>query len=194
VAVEAELSQLKARDRMLFGAIEMIRERGLHGASFSQLIERSGAPRGSIYHHFPAGKEQLATEAIELAGRLVAAHLREAATRGGGKSVIEALFRGSRRYLERSEYRHGCPVGAVSVEADPESSIGRAARAAFEEWSLVLERALQHEGWARDEARRVAMIAITSLEGAILVSRARGDSKPLRVAEAHLLDLVATRR
>jgi AcrR family transcriptional regulator len=189
--VEAEFSQLTARDRMLFGAIEVIRERGLHAASFSELIERSGAPRGSIYHHFPGGKEQLAIEAVELAGRQVARHLSQAAARSGARGMIQALFRGSDRLLQRSQYRHGCPIGAVAVEAEPDSAVARAARTVFDEWSLLLEEALRADGHSTNAARRLALLAVTSLEGAILVSRTRGDSQPLHVAEANLLDLVA---
>jgi AcrR family transcriptional regulator len=188
--IEAELSQLTARDRMLFGAIEVIRERGLHAASFSELIERSGAPRGSIYHHFPGGKEQLATEAIELAGRLVTGHLQEAAARSGSAGVIKMLFRSSNRLLQRTNYRHGCPVGAVAVEAASDTPLGRTARGAFDEWASVLDASLRAEGHAAGGARELALLAVSSLEGAILVSRARGDSQAISVAEAHLLGLV----
>jgi TetR/AcrR family transcriptional regulator, lmrAB and yxaGH operons repressor len=57
----------QSRSDMLAGALVLLRERGYSGTSFSELIESTGAPRGSIYHHFPGGKQQLAREAIEIA-------------------------------------------------------------------------------------------------------------------------------
>lgn len=179
-----------SRERMVRSAAYLFREHGYTGTAFRDVIAHSGAPRGSIYHHFPGGKEQLATEAIELAGRLVTGHLQEAAARSGSAGVIKMLFRGSNRLLQRTNYRHGCPVGAVAVEAASDTPLGRTARGAFDEWASVLDDSLRAEGHAAGGARELALLAVSSLEGAILVSRARGDSQAISVAEAHLLGLV----
>src|SRR5918998_6018684 len=64
-----------ARERMIRSAMLLFRERGIEGTSFADVIEQSGAPRGSIYHHFPGGKAQLAEETTHYAGELIAGGL-----------------------------------------------------------------------------------------------------------------------
>jgi TetR/AcrR family transcriptional repressor of lmrAB and yxaGH operons len=56
------------RDRMIDGAIRLLAQRGLQATSFSEVLELTGAPRGSVYHHFPEGKDQLVSAANAVAG------------------------------------------------------------------------------------------------------------------------------
>ena len=74
---------LSPRERMVRSAALLIRERGAHPTAIADVLEHSGAPRGSAYHYFPGGRTQLLCEAIDYAGDHVAAKistLREAAT------------------------------------------------------------------------------------------------------------------
>ncbi|HEX4353909.1 MAG TPA: helix-turn-helix domain-containing protein, partial [Polyangiales bacterium] len=64
------------RERMVLAAAALLSERGVAGTSFAEVIEKSGAPRGSIYHHFPEGKDALTAEAIALVGQHVLARIR----------------------------------------------------------------------------------------------------------------------
>ena len=65
VIVKGSGMSLNSREKMIVAAQELLSERGYAGTSFGDVIERSGAPRGSIYHHFPEGKQQLVTEAVQ---------------------------------------------------------------------------------------------------------------------------------
>src|SRR5271155_2092973 len=56
------------RQRMIERAAILLAKKGLQGASFSEILEASGAPRGSLYHHFPGGKDELVLAALSLAG------------------------------------------------------------------------------------------------------------------------------
>ena len=62
-----------SRDRLLDTAVDLLQRQGYHGTGLNELLERSGAPRGSLYHYFPGGKEQIGAEAIGRAGEQVAA-------------------------------------------------------------------------------------------------------------------------
>src|SRR2546428_9735058 len=84
-----------SRERMVRSAASLIRTRGMHATSFSEVLADSGAPRGSIYHHFPKGKEQLAEDAIRWTSECVLAHQRtcRATTPAGGLDCFVHLLR-----------------------------------------------------------------------------------------------------
>ena len=81
-----------SRVRMIEAAVELFRRKGYHATAFSDVVRESGAPRGSIYFHFPGGKEELAGAATEAAGdeivELVGRAAADAADPGG---IIRAL-------------------------------------------------------------------------------------------------------
>ena len=93
------------------------RERGAQPTAIADVLEHSGAPRGSAYHYFPGGRTQLLCEAIDYSGEYVAAKIDDAET---GLDALDGLIEYYRMQLQRSDYRAGCPVVAVTVEAgDP---------------------------------------------------------------------------
>src|SRR5947199_6103109 len=102
------------RDRMIQSALVLMGENGVEGTSFSEVIEHSGAPRGSIYHHFPGGKAQLIEEATRSAGELIAAGARAASASGDPLLPVEIVDRYWRRILLDSGYAAGCPIAAVT--------------------------------------------------------------------------------
>src|SRR5687768_11574932 len=112
---------MSSRDRMLGSTVEMLRERGYSGTGLRDVIERSGAPRGSIYHHFPGGKAQLAQEAIRTAGALIAEALEPAARSGDPIEVLRTFMSGYRASLEASDFRLGCPLAAAANEFSEEA-------------------------------------------------------------------------
>src|SRR5262245_61664599 len=125
------------RERMVRSAALLIRERGAHPTAIADVLEHSGAPRGSAYHYFPGGRTQLLCEAIDFAAGFVAGRIEAAAS---GVDALDGLVDYYRDQLLATDYRAGCPVVAVTVEAgDPDKPdnaapvIDRAA-AAFARW------------------------------------------------------------
>jgi AcrR family transcriptional regulator len=168
-----------ARERMLDSAATLIRERGASGTSIDDVIAHSGAPRGSIYHHFPGGRNQIVQEAVERAGGSIDAIIAAA----GDRTVVETfdafldLWRAS---LIASDYRAGCPVVAVAIEANDDTpQLREAAADAFASWRRALSDVLRSEGIAPAEARRLATLVVASVEGAVVLSRADRDIRPL---------------
>ena len=104
-----------ARDRMIDGAAVLLAKRGLQGASFSEVLEATGAPRGSIYHHFPGGKDELVAAAIARVSERTLARLTELG--GSAASLTEGFLGLWRALLDRSGLTAGCAVVAVSVAA-----------------------------------------------------------------------------
>src|SRR4051795_8229183 len=112
--VKEERLASDARDRMVDSAVRLLATRGLQATSFSEVIERSGAPRGSIYHHFPGGKDQLVDAAIELAGDRALRVLDAVAGRAPAE-VTGYFIDLWRAVLVRSRLTAGCAVLAVTV-------------------------------------------------------------------------------
>ena len=114
-----------SRTRMVQSAALLLRERGLSGTSFRDVIEHSGAPRGSIYHHFPEGKRQLVREAVEMSGGWVGDAIASLEETGDPVATLQAFLGVWAEILRASDFRAGCPVVAVSVEAnDDEPEVG----------------------------------------------------------------------
>jgi len=180
---------VNSRDRMIVSAALLLREKGLTGTSFGDVIDHSGAPRGSIYHHFPDGKSQLVEEAVQYAGSYVAESIESAGT-------IEALrgfTKAWRKTLERSDFRAGCPVVAVAVEAHNEAPrLAGAAADAFTLWQEALASLLERSGVERARARRLATTTVAAIEGAVVICRAQHDIQPLDDVSAELETMLLT--
>jgi AcrR family transcriptional regulator len=165
------------RERMVVSTALLVRERGARATSIDDVLMHSGAPRGSVYHHFPGGREQLLREAIDYAGEFVAARIERATD---PLEMLDMLLRDYRAQLLRSDFRAGCPVVAVAIEAgDPESDLYEHADAAFGRWQDLLEQRLAAQGVNASRATELAVLVIASIEGAIVMARARRDAEPL---------------
>jgi AcrR family transcriptional regulator len=181
------------RERMVVSAALLIRERGAHATAISDVLEHSGAPRGSAYHYFPGGRTQLLCEAVDYAGEHVGAVITDAA---GGLELLDTLIDKYRRQLLDSDFRAGCPIVAVSVESGFETDneqdrdrmapvIDRAA-AVFDRWTDLIAQRFIADGVAADQAGELAMLATAALEGAIVLARVRRDVAPLDAVHRQL--------
>ncbi len=169
---------MSSRDRMIDSAIALFRERGVADTSMRDVVEHSGAPRGSIYHHFPGGKEQLAEEATERAGSFIASLLERLAEEDP-VAAIDKFVGYWRSSLTSADFRDGCPAAAAALYGDSPAA-ARAAGAAFSRWEEILAGALARSGRSAGDATAMATLAIASIEGALIMSRAQASDEPLR--------------
>jgi len=177
-----------AREKMVTGAVRLLATSGLEGVSFSTVLELTGAPRGSIYHHFPEGKSQLIELALERAGQYLLAAM-ETPPRIGAVQVAEHFFEIWRKVLLGSNFQAGCAVLAVTV-ATREPALLKAARKVFLSWQDRLAQQLTRGGLKPDRAKMMAITMITSVEGAVVLSRATQSSEPFETTVAALLDQI----
>jgi AcrR family transcriptional regulator len=172
-----------SRQKMIETAAVVMRERGVEATSFSEVLARSGAPRGSIYHHFPGGKAQLIEEATRYAGDFTASGLARALEQEDPLEAVRGFTAFWLRLLRRSDYAAGCPVVAASLEGERSPGAREAAAEAFSSWEQVLSESLERRGVERERARSLALLVITAIEGAVVVGRATRSPAPLeRVA------------
>jgi TetR/AcrR family transcriptional regulator, lmrAB and yxaGH operons repressor len=164
---------------MIESAAVLFRERGVHGTSFTDVLEHSGAPRGSIYHHFPGGKTQLAEETTRWAGEFILAATVAALAENDPAGAIGSFRRWWTEILRSSDYEAGCVIVAATLEGEREPTVRDAAAEAFKKWEHVLAGALRERGIPASRATSLATLLIAAIEGAVVLSRAQRSTKPL---------------
>ena len=162
----------------------------MSATSFSDVLADSGAPRGSIYHHFPNGKEQLAGDAIRWTSERVLAHQRACrATTPAG--VLDCFIDMWRQVVVASGGTAGCVVAGVAIDTVPnEPGLIDVVRATFRSWVDLLAEQLEAVGVPRTRARPIAVATVAGMEGALILCRAEGNSGPLETVAAELLRLL----
>src|SRR5882672_5290490 len=157
---------------MVRSAASLIRTRGVNATSLSEVLADSGAPRGSIYHHFPEGKEQLAEDAIRWTSERVLAHLR-AGTAVTASDVLKRFIAMWRQVVVTSGGAAGCVVAGVAIDTDA-TVAGQIdlVRSTFRSWVKLLAEQLEAVGVPSDRAAPIALAALAGMEGALILSRA----------------------
>lgn len=170
---------------MVDGAVHILARRGLLATSFSEVLDVSGAPRGSIYHHFPEGKDQMIGAALDKAGDVAISLLDRKA--GAPAPEVAAWFLHIwREVLVRSDLEAGCAVLAVTVETDSPELREHAARV-FRTWRGRLGELLTQGGLAAHDAAAAAALLIAGCEGAVALSRAEQSLEPFDLVAERLL-------
>jgi TetR/AcrR family transcriptional regulator, lmrAB and yxaGH operons repressor len=167
------------RERLLDGAGRLLAERGYAGMELRDVAERGSAPRGSIYHHFPGGKAQLAAEAAELDGIRVRKAIERSIAERGMKRTLGAFGEMFRRRAADHPERIGCPVAAAALARPEDPALAAAATAAFQSWEGAIATALEGEGVEPVAAANFAGLVVSTIEGALVRTRAAGDHAPL---------------
>ncbi|MCZ4494043.1 MAG: TetR/AcrR family transcriptional regulator [Conexibacter sp.] len=171
----------KHRDAIVRAASDLFRRQGYAATGLNQIIATSGAPKGSLYHYFPLGKEQIGEEVVRAAGRLVTRTLTEvaAAQRSPG-AVLRRYARMVVGWMEESGFRDGGPITTTLLELAPRvPGVTAAGREAFAAWSAVLAGELTAAGVKPARARRLATLAIAALEGSLVLARVEQDGRPI---------------
>ncbi|WP_167105251.1 TetR/AcrR family transcriptional regulator [Mycobacterium sp. DL592] len=182
--------KFSTRQRIVYSAVQLLREQGVSGTGVRTIIERAEAPRGSFQHYFPGGKDQLVGEAVTWAGDFAAERV-EGYLRTARRPTPAGLF-GHMADQWKSEYiargfARGCPLVATAADiAATDSAVNNALRTAFEGWERAVAGALSQMGIPGARARRLAIVMIGSLEGAIALARVEGSVRPLTTVVAEL--------
>ena len=169
----------ETRTKMLVSAVEVLRERGAAGVTIDEVLARSGAPRGSVYHHFPGGRTQILREALNFAGDEITASIDEAA----GESATVLLRRFVQLWedaLTESDYTAGCPVLAAAVgSGEDEQQLTAVAADIFSRWREASKQAYVRDGFEPAEATSLADTTIAAMEGAAVLCRSVRSLEPL---------------
>jgi TetR/AcrR family transcriptional repressor of lmrAB and yxaGH operons len=175
-----------SKGKTLAAAAKLFRQQGYHGTALHDILAAGGSPRGSLYFHFPKGKEEIGEAALTLAGEAVRQAIAKAAeTSQTAEIFLTRVVRGMAADLEKSDYREGCPIATTALETSAHSDVlGAATRNAFQKWENEIKRGLERFGIG--EAELVATTVLSQLEGALLLARTYRSLEPMHRAEAAL--------
>jgi TetR/AcrR family transcriptional repressor of lmrAB and yxaGH operons len=185
-----------SKGKTLAAAAKLFRQQGYHGTALHDILAAAGSPRGSLYFHFPKGKEEIGEAALTIAGEAVRQAIAHAAeTSENAEVFVVRIARGMASDLERSDYREGCPIATTALETAVQSDVlGAATSTAFQKWENEIKRGLERFGMEAEEAGQAAVNVLSQLEGALLLARTYRSLEPMHRAEQALKLLVTSSR
>ncbi len=161
--------------------MRLFRKQGYASTGLQEILDESGAPKGSLYYYFPNGKESLGEAAVKLAGELIKTMLLELAQKHRTpESFVKGYCRQMALWMEESNYRSGCPLATTVLETTPQSQLVSAAgSAAIESWIEVIASVYQRTGMPDRQARERAEFVVAAVEGSLILSRLRQSKRPI---------------
>jgi TetR/AcrR family transcriptional repressor of lmrAB and yxaGH operons len=174
-----------SREKTIHAAAKLFRQQGYHGTGLQDILKAAGSPRGSLYFHFPGGKEEIGIAAIAFYAEAVRAMMASAAeTSETAEGFLALVVQNTAADLERADYKEGCPIAAVALDAAGQSEgLGAATRKAFQTWELEIKCGLERFGMKGRDAESIATAVLSQLEGALLLARTYRSLEPFRRAE-----------
>jgi AcrR family transcriptional regulator len=169
------------RARMIETTARLLQQRGYHGTSMNDILAESAAPRGSLYFHFPGGKDQIVIEATRRAVEETTQVLRE--TLAGAKSPAQAVrlfLEAIAKLMRETGYEFGCPVAPMILDGTEDlAELAHLCRAALIDWTDILRKSFVEAGIPNRRAKSLGLLVVASIEGAMLMARAYRDCGPL---------------
>ncbi|MBC6468508.1 TetR/AcrR family transcriptional regulator [Actinomadura alba] len=184
------------RERIVRTTSRLMQRQGYEGTGIKQISREADVALSSVYHFFPGGKQELATEAVRHADREFADILHEALA--GEDDPAEAIIACTGTlgvHLRGSDWFDGCPITATALEtAGRAPDIQQAVAEAFEHWRGIVADKLRQSDIDQDDVLELAHTVINTLEGAELAAQVSRSDEPLRIAGRHLARLINSYR
>jgi AcrR family transcriptional regulator len=175
--------ELAPRERMVRSAAQLIRRKGVSGTGMREIVIEADAPRGSLQHYFPGGKEELVSDALLWAGDVAARRVRRCLSELQSRTpsaLLASIVDTWRRDLTNERFTSGCPLVAAAADtAATSNQLRQVVRHAFDGWLEPLSESLVDLGVPVQRSDNLAMVIIAALEGAIILARIRRDLTPL---------------
>ena len=189
-------AEAKHRDAIVRAALHLFRRDGYAATGMAAIVAESGAPKGSIYHYFPAGKTEIAAATLTRAGELSGQLLQELAEKARSPAAfLRAYADGMIANFASSQFRLGCPLATVLLETAPQDvPITQAGKAAFAAWSALIAAVLERDGMAPAKALRLGKFAVSAFEGGLIQARVEQSVEPLAIVRDSLLTLFEAER
>jgi AcrR family transcriptional regulator len=178
------LRRPETRGRIVGASAELMRRQGYNATGIKQIVTAARAPFGSIYHHFPGGKEQLGAEAVQASGRLYEQLIPAVFDPAPDlPTAVRTFFAGAGEHLVQTDYVDACPIATIALEVSSTSEpMRRACADVFESWIAAGTPRFTAAGLSPATARELVIAMICALEGAFVLARAGRSTEPLRVA------------
>ena len=173
---------MSTKEQLVHATSSLLEAQGYHATSLSQILCESGTPKGSLYYHFPDGKDGLAAAAIEYTGRALADHIKRSLAQHAAPAVaLRSFVEHIAFHVERSEFHSGGPLTTVALEtATTNPRLNLMCRAAYAQVHDVFVHWLQQHGYTPARAHCLAVTITAAIEGGTLLARTHHSAEPLR--------------
>jgi TetR/AcrR family transcriptional repressor of lmrAB and yxaGH operons len=173
-------------------AVTLFRRHGFAGTGVNDIVDTSGAPKGSLYHYFPAGKASIAAAAVEEAGQRVARTMTMLANETRSTAdLLRAHARLLSGWMRMSGFRDGCPITSVLLGLAPrDRAVAEAGRKAYAVRIDVLKRKLASDGFSPARTGPLAVLCVSTLQGALIQARVERSSAPIETAADELATML----
>lgn len=183
---------VSTRDQIIETTCNLLELQGYHATGLNQIIKESGTPKGSLYYHFPGGKEELAVEAVNHVGRIVLQRIREnlAQVTDSAESV-SGFIKNIALNVELSGFRSGGPITTIAMEtASTSSSLREECQRIYDGWQEAFVEKLVAGGIGNLRAKRMAALIIAAIEGGVILCRTSQSRAPLEQVSEEIYELV----
>ena len=169
------------RERLLTAAQRLFRKRGYHATGLNDILEAAQAPKGSLYHHFPGGKEAIGVSVVQKISNSLLSLLAQSRARS-----TEAILRqaGAQMLIgmEKTNYELCTLFASFAAERKTSPQLGLAVTLAYGELTAAIEALLLRDGWTTRSAKDKALLVTALMEGGLLLSQAQSDSTAFKLA------------
>jgi len=183
-----------AREHILQTTCNLMEKQGCHATGLNEIVRESGSPKGSLYHYFPEGKEQITSEAVLFSGKVTAERIQIGLSGNGstGKTIHDFVLNIA-NHMESSGFAAGSPMTAVAIETATKSErINLACREAYSLLETSFSEKLLQDGYSEAKANELGVFITATIEGGIILSRTYHTGDPLRLV-AKFLDLLLSK-
>jgi TetR/AcrR family transcriptional regulator, lmrAB and yxaGH operons repressor len=188
-----EVEMRNTREHILQTTCSLMEKQGYHGTGLNEIVKESGAPKGSLYHYFPEGKEQITSEAVMQSGKATAARIQYGLS--GNSSAAEAIHDfvfNIADHVESSGFAAGSLLTAVAMETATKSErINVACREAYLLLETAFKEKLLESGYSKIKADELGICIIAAIEGGLILSRTYHTGDPFRTVAKHLKVLLS---
>jgi len=169
------------RDQIIEATCELLELQGYHATGLNQIIKESSSPKGSLYYHFPGGKEELAVESVNYVGNITLRRIRDnLAMTDDPAEAVRAFIINIAVNVERSEYKAGGPITTIALEtASTSERLRETCDRLYNEWQQAFADKLQTGGIGEARASRIASLIISAIEGGVILCRTSRSREPL---------------
>lgn len=185
----------RTRKKLVDATATLLRKQGYHATGLAEIVEESGAPRGSVYFHFPDGKDELAVAALAQSGESWRTRVETAVAAAKDlPTAIEKIVDLLADDLEASSWENGCPVAAVALESTSKP-VRKAVVAHYTAWQDgVTQSLVERFGVPQPIAAQLATVSLAAIEGALLLARVHRSREPLVTVGRALQAMAMTMR
>lgn len=181
----------RSRTALIDTAALLFRRQGYAATGVNQILETADVKAGSLYHHFPNGKQELAAAVVDSAGGDIERLLRRFLDSDSPVADIVGGWIDLLIVQLACDQRDGCPIQPIATESVNASAQVRDASArAFAGWTAAVAERLRVDGWPVRDSEQTALAVIALIEGALILSRTAGDDAALNAAKVAIRSLL----